>query len=790
MKTQPTRFIELIKHIFENKIESCNDLFNLFPGELIGGYRITKAHLFEALWKIIFLLNLDNLTDGYNRQFKVSIESEIGEKENNNKSIYEYLNSSDDSISKINSGSASGICDLYFTIDQPSKPKDKEVVVNTNACERTIYKPNNNDIYLFTSKFYKHEKSIAKYDITEIALNAKEIYADKKYKIVCLVNNKVDFKLKLIGSSKDVIKKYIDSDLIYDYNDLNLIYYPKFYKWLQIHFQNENKAKNLNINLDKDWKKILADNEPIINISDILRFHQRYVVEYTDSMITPEKPGRFIWGAVARSGKTYMIGGLVAKRRPKYVILVLGAINETKSQFIQDLFKKYTDLKYHKDTNPEGYSIIDFQVNKNPEINKELNYVIVISQESLRLKVVNDNKTETDPKNETVKMSADKRNHTKTKRNRKDNPVEQIIDNPGEHLDLDEYKPYGNTVIDKIKQLLLEPNKIVFFDEIHQGSGSDSMQFETIRFFYKPEYPKPTFIMVTATYAKPMAKYGKQIDDNDAILVEWNYEMMMKMKKFNKQNVTIESDSTMFESNQDTLIDKTSDFFEQKMKILEDITKKELAAGKSCDDIAGEYEKNPELVYLLPTLKQKCKHAEIMDDNYNITDGVKQINIKQDLKQIFKLNQDKQSFEYSNAIHKLLKYIYDEVYSNLLNTGYNYVANGEGNVHSQLWFLPTTMKNEKVKGAKKTEDPAHIITPMLKNLGIAIVEHELFTNFNVCIVHSGDDLKDEHRNELNHQKEKAEKENELAEKEGRKKNEGGLQTFCKEKFKTFYREKI
>ena len=54
LKTQPTRFIDLIKHIFENKIESCNDLFNLFPGELIGGFRITKAHLFEALWKIVF----------------------------------------------------------------------------------------------------------------------------------------------------------------------------------------------------------------------------------------------------------------------------------------------------------------------------------------------------------------------------------------------------------------------------------------------------------------------------------------------------------------------------------------------------------------------------------------------------------------------------------------------------------------------------------------------------------------------------------------------------------------
>ena len=193
---------------------------------------------------------------------------------------------------------------------------------------------------MFTSKFYRKEKGISNYDIEKIAIQALENYNKGDFKVVSLVRNGADYKNRLLRTSKEVIKNYVDSNLIYDEGDLNIIYYPKLYKFLQHWF-----VEKKNIDDDNDWRIILNDPKEIINIVENLRFHQKYVIEYTNDILEREGEGRFIWGAVARSGKSYMVGGLVAKRKPKVVLLILGAVNETKSQFIDDLFKKYTDLK-------------------------------------------------------------------------------------------------------------------------------------------------------------------------------------------------------------------------------------------------------------------------------------------------------------------------------------------------------------------------------------------------------------------------------------------------------------
>ena len=72
-----------------------------------------------------------------------------------------------------------------------------------------------------------------------------------------------------------------------------------------------------------------------------------------------------------------ILGKEIMKDSP--VILILGAINETKSGFIDDLFDKYTDLK-------KDYIIVDCQGNnwkkKIQEYNPSKKYVIFISQAS------------------------------------------------------------------------------------------------------------------------------------------------------------------------------------------------------------------------------------------------------------------------------------------------------------------------------------------------------------------------------------------------------------------------
>ena len=80
---------------------------------------------------------------------------------------------------------------------------------------------------------------------------------------------------------------------------------------------------------------------------------------------------------------------------------------------------------------------------------------------------------------------------------------------------------------------------MVFFDEVHQGSGPDAMQEQTISFFYnykkiitEDNYVNPLFIMVTATYTKPLGKYGSSnetLGHSDIVLIDWNYNMMMAM---------------------------------------------------------------------------------------------------------------------------------------------------------------------------------------------------------------------------------------------------------------------
>ena len=286
---------------------------------------------------------------------------------------------------------------------------------------------------------------------------------------------------------------------------------------------------------------------------------------------------------------------------------------------------------------------------------------------------------------------------------------------------------------------------MIFFDEIHQGSGTDSMQENTIKFFYDKEYSphKVILIMVTATYAKPLAKYGREIDGEDCTLVECNYEMIMKMKSFEIENVTINDDKSNY------LIDFDDTDFESKMKKLKSITEELNVQGKTCQDIAGEYVNNPELAYLLPTLKDKYKDKNkegLMDEDYNITEdngeeeNNPKINIKNNLKEIFTLNPgSNRTFKYKNSVNKLLSYIYEYVYNELLEKTYDFVANGEGDdFHSQLWFMPTSLKNmsKKNKEENMKEDRA-IVGPMLKNFGLAIINHPKFINFNVCVVHSG-----------------------------------------------------
>ena len=649
-RNQPKTLLDLLHRIFSSKISSCDSLFAKFPesGERTNTL-LSRAYIFEALWKIIFLLNLDDIAPGFKRNFKVSIE------QNRDIDVFEYLNR------PINEGNRAGVCDLYFTVE---KNQQKEEDKTSNACEDR-FSPMVGDAYLFTSKYYKKEKGLGKYDYEKIITEAIEKYdplhkanseiKSDTFRIITLINNKDEFIRSLRRNTDRAVKKYVlDENDVYGYDDLSMIYYKKLYQWLKSCFTSVAQIED-----ETKWIEVLRLRiEP--NIADILRFHQQYFVDYTCDLLKGKTSGKVIWGAVARSGKSFMIGGLVAKRHPDVVLLLLGAVGETKEQFIDDLFKKYSDLK--------GYHVIDTQ-----DSSRKITYttdpvVIVISQEKLR--------------GDVAKMT---------------------------------------DFIKSLDPFLARENKMIFFDEIHQGGSESSMQRETLEYFYKSEFPEPILIMVTATYAKPMIKYSDGLGLGSSHLVTWSYDMIMKMKSFSKGMVTV--DDTLDETK---LINMSDPDYVRKMTILSNIAELYNRSGKSDETISYEYDKYPELKYLIPTI-------DTTGTTIGEGDGKIVLSNNENVKKLWEINGDK--LKYESSMMNYLDYIYNNVYTELLHNQFNFVANGTGETHSQLWFLPTQLRKGDSNNPSNNKDDS-TFEIVSRRLAECIISNKNYKNFNVCIVHS------------------------------------------------------
>lgn len=77
-----------------------------------------------------------------------------------------------------------------------------------------------------------------------------------------------------------------------------------------------------------------------------MRFHQEYITDRTIDLIKNNK--NILWGCKCRSGKTYMVGGLISKyqeiKQKINILIVTPAPTETIMQFTTDLFHKYKDF--------------------------------------------------------------------------------------------------------------------------------------------------------------------------------------------------------------------------------------------------------------------------------------------------------------------------------------------------------------------------------------------------------------------------------------------------------------
>ena len=79
-----------------------------------------------------------------------------------------------------------------------------------------------------------------------------------------------------------------------------------------------------------------------------LRFHQSFTIDKTYIKIRNNEKD-FLFGMKCRSGKTYIIGGLLSKyyteNNKLNALIITPAPTETISQFTDDLFHKFRDFK-------------------------------------------------------------------------------------------------------------------------------------------------------------------------------------------------------------------------------------------------------------------------------------------------------------------------------------------------------------------------------------------------------------------------------------------------------------
>ena len=431
------QLLELLKTITEKKnINEVSNFIKLFPETGTKGIKITQSHVFEALWNLIFIFQKDNLkSDDEERVFYKKLESMEKQTDNTEKILRETM---------VNESKKSGIADTFFEHKEKSgqqkcskcgeQLEESKMDEHKNTCKvidctfkkgeitepKTVTIPSCNSSkpidtskikkFLFSAKYFKKEKSVSNYDIQDIFLEAHDKLS--QFNIILLVKDKEALEVKMTKTQKTHKNRF---NKILDLNDLDV-----FYKSLLFDLKNSSIEDLYKSFSTKKNKKYLVP-----------RFHQEYFINFTiENLLKNNK--KLVWGAVPRSGKSYMIGGLISKLlslkktnptlNVKNVVIFLGAISETGKQF-EDMFKEFDDFNDFNKINIQNEST------KYNSIKPEQQNIILISQQQAWY--------------DTGEGAGEKKTNT------------------------------GNG-IENLLQLFSRSDTIVFFDEIHQGSSAKS----------------------------------------------------------------------------------------------------------------------------------------------------------------------------------------------------------------------------------------------------------------------------------------------------------------------------
>ena len=236
---------------------------------------------------------------------------------------------------------------------------EKIISGNSGGCSDITLYDQLNDTYVFISSKYpktpddiKNKKLVSYYDIQDInsvISHNKHIYKNISVYILVPSKKSVLDKVKNANTSSEHITKFMTDEHILDKDDLNKC----FLKFKQDILKNI-EIYGDNINYDELY---LTQKS---NLS--MRFHQELITRKTSNLIE-EGNKSFLWGCKCRSGKTYMVGGLIIKqheiKKKLNVLIITPAPSETTPQFTEDLFHKFKDFTNFKIHNIESSKLIN-----------------------------------------------------------------------------------------------------------------------------------------------------------------------------------------------------------------------------------------------------------------------------------------------------------------------------------------------------------------------------------------------------------------------------------------------
>jgi hypothetical protein len=610
----------------ENEDFNKRGFIQRFPRDnAIPNTNFKRQHIFEALCRLLLLFNYDEGELGNNKTFYTSLEGLL----QGNSTVLTF----DDILdTKVNESSKGGIVDILFktNISVDTQKQEKMSACEYNAINKDIQAIGESTTILIQNKFFDIEKTnIDKYDVTRIHTLAGKLEENKSVKnskIILMVNNQEALSSNLI-KSKQQFGHIMPSENIYGV--------AKIDKWFNKLLYDLYSSKSLDDFLRDKKNKIGVKNNNKQTMEP--RFHQLLITNSTLEYNKVNGTQKFIWGAVPRSGKSFMIGDFISKRKESNndIIIILGAKTETEPQF-KKMFKEWANFMDYAVITPDG---IDNATGSRK--------IYIFSQEYFKSKGKIDIGI-TLPKNIKKITSEMKRN-------------------------IKERVKFTTTVTSKFPYLLRKGKKIdIFFDEIHKGGSTDNS--ETILYsFINAGLLIDFFIMVTATFAKPTEFYSDlNIGDNTIQLIEWSYSDQQFMK------------DVVNETKKQEMINSRTNQVER--KIMEDLFEDyRTRYGLSyLQVLSSEYTKYPELVLISPQLLIQDKKRFETNDVRNVFIG----NLKCEAcipgQSIANYQMPSNIFKQENPVTELLEYIGDKIYNRfIIDFLYNISSS-----HTELWFLP------------------------------------------------------------------------------------------------------